>query len=228
MKILYFSLIIIIVCNFDLKSQTPVAEIRNMTKKYENKEFDAYTYRKLANIWREISHKYTYPLIPFDSLTNDFRYKFIFEFDSLNKNIIYNRILEYMSINQDYLSNVIDYQDYDLGKMILKVRNLASNENGISIYYVCTYRITIINEKTRIEIFNIGIESIYDIYNYGDNVFTNYVKDSSLEELFPITNAHHKYWENYVKILSGLDRKIKDTCLDLVTYIKNYNQDYSF
>ena len=76
----------------------------------------------MENTWNDLYEKYGYPEIPYDTASKSFKYEFVVHFDDINKEIIYNRVLEYASINFDYLANITDYQDYNSGKIILKVK----------------------------------------------------------------------------------------------------------
>ncbi len=133
-----------------------------------------------------------------------------------------------MAIAQGRRSYSFDYQDYDLGKLVVTVKNKYSDENGTAINFRYIYRITVVDKKARFEIFNIGVEYIYDNYDDGTYIFTNYTKDYNLNEFFPITDLHHKHWEEQLKALSSLDRSIKDGCLEMIGFIKNFEEDYNF
>ncbi len=61
MKYLYLILLILSFNFLKTYGQTPAAEVKNLAKKFENKEFDIYSYKKKADIWHEINSKYSYP-----------------------------------------------------------------------------------------------------------------------------------------------------------------------
>jgi hypothetical protein len=184
--------------------------------KYEKGKIDILEYRKMAKVWNEIYNKYGYPEIPYDSTNSNFRYEFIYSFDSISKNIIYNRILENVSMKNYHLADVLDYQDYELGKIILTTTNNGKfSDNNGTITYNCKYRFTVIENKVKVEVFKI---------RYNHSSFGTY----PIEQLYPITKMKAGVWKSRFILLIAIDKDIRETVLNILHYIKNYQQDYNF
>jgi hypothetical protein len=228
MKYFFLFILVFVTVTLQLKCQTATLEINNLSQKFENKELDIYTYQKQAKVWRDVIEKYGYPKIPYDSGSSKFRYEFIYEFDSLDKEIIYNRILEYISINFDFLSNIVDYQDYNLGKIILKIKNTYNKNGEKTTNFSSTFRITVVGNRVRFEAFNLGFEYLYDTYDNGSYILFNYSQYRPVEDFFPITNNFYKKWDETMLPLHVLDKYIRETIYNMKIFIGNYQNDYEF
>jgi hypothetical protein len=209
-------------------SQSNEIEINSLISRYEKHEFDIYKYKKLVNSWNDLTKKYGYPEIPYDSISKTFRYEFIIQLDDINKETIYNRILEHASMNYDFLSNITDYQDYKSGKIILKIKIPVQSNNGKTVNYFFADRFTIVDNKLKIEVFKMNISYHYDVYDNGSAILTNYEHNYPLEEYFPITSVKNIHWEGRLKQLILFNKTIRDTHLELVQFIKSYEEDYLF
>ena len=228
MKAIVLILLCVMLNFFFTSGQTREIESENISRRFLNNEFSAEKYKKIGESWREAFGDKGYPELPYDSISKTFEYEFVINFDSIDKETIYNRILEYASIEYGYLGEVIDYQDYNLGKIIMKLRVPVNKKSAQTTYYLSTYRITILDYKAKFEIFDLGIEDFYDKYDDGEIIVTNYSKTNSIEEFFPITNSNDKYWKARANMLRNFDKKMRESCLDLVRFIRNYKDDYDF
>lgn len=223
------SIFIIVLLGYSLlPAQSIDIETTNLSKRYANHEFDAYEFKKLAKSWNDLNEKYGYPEIPYDTISKTFKYVFVVNFDNINKETIYNRILENASMNYDYLANITDYQDYKSGKIILKVRNPIQSNNGKTLYLSYASRFVVLENKLKIEVFKMSIDYHYDAYDNGTAILTNYEKSFPLEDYFPITSVKEKYWEDRLKQLIQFNETIRNSNLELIRFIKSYQNDYNF
>ncbi len=228
MKKIYLFLFFSFTCQFHIEAQSNDIEIKSLAKRYENHEFNIYEYKRVTNFWKELVNKNGYPAMPYDSVSKIFIYSFVFKFDNINKEIIYNRILEHVSMKYGTLSDIVDYQDYNLGKIILKIKIPNNKNNGKTIYYSTAYRFTILDNKVKINVFNMSIDYHYDVYDNGTALLTNYTQNYPLEDYFPVTSVKDKYWADRIKQLIQYDLTIRNSCLDIVRFIKSYQDDYAF
>lgn len=213
-KILLTLLLIFFVKTFTY-TQTYQSELKRMSERYDQGNLDIYKYQKMAKHWNELVKKYSYPEIPYDTIKSKHQYQFIFSFDSISKSIIYNRILEKMSMESYSLSDVLDYQDYNLGKMIFSISNTCKfPDNSGTITYQCKYRFIVIENKVKFEIFNLSF-----ISSNGVN---------SIEQLYPISDSNEAQWDIRFKLLNAIDKDIRKNSIEILHFIQNYQEDYKF
>lgn len=228
MKTIYLFLILLVFNGISVFSQSNIIEIKNLTKRYERQEFDIYKYRKLARQWNDLSKKYGYPEIPYDTISKTFEYELVIPLENINKETIYNRILEHTSMKYDFLYNTTDYQDYDAGKIITKVEIPVHKSDGKTINYSFASRFIILDNKLKIEVFKMSIVYRYDVFDNGTVVITNYEKKYPVEDYFPITSVKNIHWEDRLKLLIQFNKMILEINHELVQFIKSYQEDYIF
>lgn len=216
MKRYAFIIALIFAFGLNLFSQSYQIESNSLSSRYQKKQFDLSKYKKMANLWKVLLEKYDYPAIPYDSSKKQYSYEFVFEFDSIDKSIIYNRVLEYMVLKYDYLSEILDYQDYSLGKIIFSLNDIGKNKSShLSTSYFCKYRFTIVDYKMKVEVFNLQYVGGYGEYN-------------TISGLYPITSSRMIEWDKRFQVLNNINADIKQTNLDIYRFIKDYKKDYDF
>lgn len=231
MKKLTLLFILIILCSLkSARSQSYEYEVENVKKQYLSGDFDVWKYQKLGTLWKNIiDESGGYPVLPINMETRDVYYLYYFDFDSLNKNIIYNRILEWLTLRYDDLDAVLDYQDYALGKLIVKARNPINRiGNATRMYYVCTYRFTILETKLRLEIFKLSIDNEYYAYTIGETVFYNHVINIPIGSYYPVTISNDKAWRDRLRTLKTTHEAIEKSVTELSAFICAYEKDYDF
>ncbi|MBN1117589.1 MAG: DUF4468 domain-containing protein [Bacteroidales bacterium] len=226
-KHILLSIFFFVISISELLAQNYKSELDNLSKKYEQGEIDQYKYQKMAEVWRS-AMKTTggYPELPLSEDSSKVRYEFIYEADNLDKLIIYNRILEYFSLQYESLSEILDYQDYDLGKIIIKCNTPV--EGSYTSFFCATYRFTIIQNKYRLEISNISYAKKYDMILIDETYFYDYLQETRFEAFYPVTNKNFKEWEQTITKMKKVDKAIKDSGDKIFSFVKAYNGDYEF
>jgi hypothetical protein len=200
-----------------------------LSKQYLKGDFTIDKYQKLAKTWRDaIASVNGYPILPYKSDIQDIKYEYYFTFDSLDKNIIYNRILEFMSLKYANLASVIDYQDYDLGKIIIKARNPIKAHRSNRLYYLTNYRFTLIENRMKLEISQLSFDYEYNSYTMGETTFYNYLINEPVRKYYPITKNDSEYWQEYMQILKATKDDIESTAAKIEAFIQDINEDYNF
>ena len=215
MKKLFLILIISFVIHITNYSQTYQAEYNFLHDKYVSGNFGERYFQKKIVILKENIDKYGYAEIPYDSLKKEYRYQFVFRFDSINKTIIYNRVLEYLTLKYGSLYPIIDYQDFDMGKIIVSIEDTGkSTVSNKPTKYFCRYRFTVTDHKINIETFDIQ--------------YFNVIEFTKINIIYPITDSESNYWREKLKITRNIDDDIKNTNYKIFQFIKDYQKDYEF
>lgn len=240
MKIKIFTLILLIqpVLIF---SQTEEIEKENFSKLViESGNFSPEELMQYGKEWNKlIEQNGGYPELPYDSASNDLIYKITTGFGELNTEIIFNRIIEWASIVVENPENMIDYQNRETGKIILKgsvdidyaydKTNFWGIDKEKKKYTKCAVTIicTVSNNKLKMEIRDlryIYLESYVGSYGIRHSEF--FAKPINM--LFPITDFPVSEWSEYLELLTTTNNRIKSLQTDLIQYINDYFNDYDF
>lgn len=231
MKKVFLSVFFTIFCNLQvIFCQSYSTELEIFTKNYQDGKYGADEYQRLAKKWQTaIKNVGGYPELPYNEKTKDVFYEFVFTFDSLDKNTIYNRILEWMSLQYSNLSTVLDYQDYDLGKIIIKGSNpIEPYYKQTKLFYNCTYRFILIENRLKIEISQISTDCRYEEYYKGESIFYDYSVVDSIGSFYPISHLPSFQWEPRLFSLKYIDTDIKSSIETMVQFIQTTNEEYNF
>jgi hypothetical protein len=212
-----------------INAQKDSIEIDYLNKQYLSGHLNATQYQQVIKVWYgAVNYVKGYPELPFSYELQDIKYVFYFTFDSLDKNIIYNRILEWMSLKYSNLASIIDYQDYDLGKIIIKARNPIKAYRSDRLFYLITYRFTLLENRVKLEIFQLSFDYEYNKYPMGETTFYNYLINDPIRNYYPITKLTAGYWQEYMQILKTTHDDIEGNAMKLEEFIRNINDDYNF
>jgi hypothetical protein len=226
--------------NNSIYCQTEQIEVNNIFKRFELGEITEEEFKQYAKSWRVlIDDLGGYPNLPYDSVKNSISYKKIFDVE-LSKKIIFDRVLEWAAISFGSLDHVLNYKDFETGKIILKgnfdvtylkdVRNFWGNSKEALTQTTCyqTYVFTVKENKLKIEILNIR----YKFYYFGYYNSSIYIPERTLEisihDLYPITNFESDQWKENLDLLKQTNSIINKLTEGLSLYIKSYNQDYGY
>lgn len=231
--------LLIILCNYAY-SQTEKLEIENLTNRYSNGDFSIEKYQKYANDWKNlINDMGGYPSLPYNESSKKIKFNMI-QSTKQSKKVNYNRILEWSAINFGSLDNVLHYQNFESGKIIIKgwfdvthkseYKNFwGKSKDGITTTKCFqSFIFTIKDDKVKVEITDVN----YVFRSHSYYTTTVYIPDRkfevSLHDIYPITNFNSHEWKEKLDLLNQTNLKIKRLIMNLNNYIKNYSNDYTF
>lgn len=222
-------------------SQTEQQEKLSLSKRYENGEFSAETYRNYALDWKKmIIDIGGYPNLPYEEISGQIKFKLI-DTTNQSKKTNYNRILEWSAINFGALSSVLHYKDFESGKIIIKGWFDVTHSNEYKNFWgkskegvkttKCyqTYIFTIKDNAIKVEI----VDLVYEFKSHGYySTTTTYIPGRIFKipiyKIYPVTNFESSEWKEKLDLLNQTNIRIKNDVIDLNNYIKNYNNDYKF
>lgn len=221
--------------------QTEELELQNLSRMFEEGEFDQEGYRDRAKAWNALMEVYGgYPSLPYDE--NQRRIVFIEYIDvsALNKQVIFNRIFEWAAINFGSLDAVLHYKDYESGKIILKGSFKISHKTTYKNFWgrvkesvttktsLQTYVFTIKDNKLKLEITQLRYE--YKMYGYytGQYYRPTDTYEMSIHDFYPITDFKPEDWKENLDLIYQTNLRIKLLVFGVELYINEYEQDYKF
>lgn len=236
----HITIIFILIGSSTVFCQTESIEKDNLSTRYKNGELTIEKYRQYANDWqRMIKDIGGYPNFPYDSASTSIRYVTIQE-TGLSKKINFNRIMEWSAINFGSLNNVLRYENYEDGKIILKgnfnvthkkeYRNFwGSSKEGITVS-ICnqTYIFTIKDNKIKTEILDITFLFVVGAYYSSSSYIPERKIQVSIHNLYPITNFENSKWQEKLDMLKQANVRIYYLVRNLNNYVKNYYSDIDF
>lgn len=214
--------------------------MKYLSEKYQNGDITLERYRELSKRWTDLIELFgSYPDMPYSSELNSILFEYVLD-NSYSKEINFNRIKEWGAIYFIDFENVLRYENFNSGKIILKgyfeipflydVRfmgiKLLNNtvEKAISTQ---TYVFTIKENKVKVEISGIYYEIIYT--DPGIGVEVTYRR--GIDAVYPVTQLGEGIfldWDAKLSLLKNTKEQIEELVQSLDNYIKGYENDYDF
>ena len=235
------SLLSFLIISLSIFSQTEEIELKRLSERFANKEFDQVQYAEMGQNFRDIIKFYgSFPLLPYNELTKEIEFTKVESFTGIDKKVIYDRILEWSAIKFGSLNSVIKYSNLDDGKIILKgwfdivysydaeTFFMGKKEGVNNSKCSFTYVFTIKDNKLKIEVLDIRYEGSYYVTAFGTSFLSEHTVDRSIHSLYPITDSKLIEWKGRLDILNQTNIKILSFFNSIEGYINNKSSDYSF
>jgi hypothetical protein len=221
--------------------QTTVIERENLVNRHKSGELDLEKYKefaqslaKLEPILNDLSQ------LPIDS-SGELSYSKVLELKGLNKKSIYNRIMEFGAINFGSLNAVLQYSDFESGKIIMKgytdlihkvdeyflFSGIEETLRSTKCFFTLIY--TIKDNKVKI-----NVRDILFKYDLNEKISGSYYVPAKTIEIpfksiFPITNRDKSIeWKSNLDMLKQANVTINLMISKTNHYINNIEVDYGF
>jgi len=216
--------------------QTKELEMQNLAEMFQNGEFDEEGYKYRADEWYKLMDEFGgYPEFPINEGTGTIEFTYVKEFPLLDKKDIFNRVLEWGALNYGNVSNIINYQNIEDGKIILKGffyiyhhadYNGLFVEKKLIVRKKCSYVfiLTIVDRKIKINITNLWFTYIPS----SGQATGGHDYEFSIHELYPITKGKTKFWNENLSMLIETKKKLEFETNYLTGYIFSKMSDYDF
>jgi hypothetical protein len=234
------TLLLILSTNFQLFCQTEKLEIENLSLRYQQKEFPIDDYKQYGQDWRNLlSDLGGYPNLPYNYDNKAIKFEYLIE-TGVPKKITFDRILEWSAINFGSLDAVLNYKDFETGKIILKGNFNVTHRQDLKNFWgnlkeeiketTCyqTYIFTIKDNKLKIEIMNIKYKFSFVGYMSSNIYIPGRTFEMSIHNIYPITNFDSSQWKEKLDLLNQTNLKIINLKDDISSYIKINKDDYNF
>lgn len=219
--------------------QTVEIEQAFLNKQIADKKWSPEEMQERGRMWKIIKEKY--PVLPFDTATRSLKVVKIIEFPGITKAQAYRRVKEWGSLNFADLESVIDYEDFESGKIILEgwrriwFSNTTTNFWGNVRSFPDERRllfslvITIKDGKAKVEYENIKYKYIIPGYINTMNVYVpQQIFILPLVIAFPLVNSEPGTWEGAIDMMNSTLRAFNETGPEIEKYIRAVNEDYKF
>ncbi len=237
MKKIFVSIISIIVA-MNIYCQTLELEKLNLERKFSEKEITPEAYRQLASEWRKFIEQNSFPEMPYNEVKKEIEFVYIKEFRGITKEVIYQRVHEWAALTFGSHDVVVDYEDYNAGKIIIKGWGNIVHKKDIWFFgkqkdltqkkCYMTYLFTIVDGKLKAQATNIDYEYKKGGYTIGNTYYPEYTVSFSIHDIYPITNLKSSLWEENTDLLLQTKNKIERSFNNLELYVKDYKNDYNF
>jgi hypothetical protein len=232
-----------VLASLNVLSQTEEIEKQYLHSKILNKEIDPVTYQNLGREWNKLLSDFNgYPKLPYNEEKGIIEFIIISNFPDIKKNIIYNRIKEWAALSFGSLNEALHYDNYETGKIVLKgfvkipykkdfkygFFLQKAGESIESIQCNQTFVFTIMDNKVKVEIFNLSYKYELQPMIIGSTYYQGFSYNKSIHLLYPITSGDPITWKEKLSLLKETDYEINLTIRDLEDYIKKHKEDYIF
>lgn len=221
-------------------AQTEQLEKDNIHNKFKNGEFSVEAFKQYANDWKEMIQSVgEYPELPYEKESGMIKFSFVQE-TGQPKKINYDRIMEWAAINFGSIKSVLQYENLDNGKIILKGNFDVTHKNVYQVFFgrareglkttKCkqTYIFTIKDNFIKVEIVDVKYEFKLLGYTGGSVYVPDRIYEVSIHNVYPITNYDSDKWKEMLDLLFQTNLKIELLVSDLTEYVKDYENDLEF
>ncbi len=179
-----------------------------------------------------------YPNLPYNTITEGFEFKQIFELGNTSPDVAFNRILEWVAINFGNIGEVLHYSSPSDGKIIVKGQLNLLNLTDVKNFWGTlkesaeittgkfTLAITIKEDKVKLEFLNFKYNRSY--YDIILNTYITSTYFTSAESLFPITRFPKESWKRNLSLIQATDTEVIFLTKSISNYVLGKDEDYRF
>lgn len=222
--------------------QTYDLEMKNLVKNFSEGKINEKEFTQLSTDWGDILKSFKgYPELPFNEKSGEIEFDFVRSFKETDKSVLFDRIMEWSAINFGSLSSVMNYNNLENGKIIIKgwfevfyktdyltffLENKKESATKVKCNFILIF--TLKDEKLKININGVN----YNFLRMGYNAPNYYIPATEIErpisEFYPITNGESIEWKGRLDLLHQTNLRINSFINSLESYIKSKNEDYNF
>lgn len=192
-----------------------------------------------GRVWKTVREKY--PLIPYDTVTKTIRVVDIINFPGISKAQAFKRVKEWGALNFTNLESVIDYEDFETGKIIMEGWCKIWYSNSASGLWGKVSRtpderklffsivVTIKDGKAKVEYENLVYQYFTPSYIGALNVYVpSQTYRFPIDLAFPLVNSEPETWPGAVDLMKETMRELKRLPASMAKHIKMLDEDYRF
>jgi len=217
-------------------SQTQDIEKESLNSRYQAKEFTQLEYKDMVFAWRDLTDSIPYPQVPYDSASKKMEYEFVHSLEGIPRETIVNRVSEWAAVTFGSTQALLTHQD-EASRLVLNgsIEVLFPDqglvwknswagyvEKEIQNSSICYFTLvfTIREGKMRSQVMNLN-------YQYTDPI-KELSYDRALTSFFPISKHQKDKWRGIITLINETKKSLDIMTASLVTYIKDYKNDYSW
>ena len=228
------SIILLLSISLPSLSQTKEIEFDAIKRRYDAGDISLPEYQIMGKIWQGLMEHYDgYPSFPRNPISGLVEFEYVKTYELLNEKEIYNRIHEWAAMSFGNIIDVLPYENYESGKIIIngsfKIVHLKDTrspwfgdmkESTVSRNCYQTWIFTIKDNKLNFKVSSIEFEFI----SWASSTSLR----RSIHEFYPITDGDGEEWKERIDILYQTKTKIETFVSSLDYYIKSAKSDYEF
>jgi hypothetical protein len=219
-------------------AQTIQIETDYLMDPARNEASDPVLVQERGRVWRNTREMY--PELPYDPLTGEFVFEQVISFPGVSKAQAFRRCKEWASFNFRQLKAVIDYEDFESGKLIIdgyvNIRYLVSYKNLWGYTKTAPRRMdleftlvfTVVDEKAKVTYHNLRYRNLIESYFIGGIYVPSEIVYIYFEELFPVVSAPLLEWAGTIDLIKNSVRSLNATAPSLERYVRAFAEDYRF
>lgn len=233
-----FTLIFIVpLLAVNASAQTVEIENAILNKSIQQKEWLQDEIVSKGKEWAALRKEY--PVLPFDSATNRFKFERLINFSGVSKPVAFKRVREWGALNFGRLQSVIDYENADDGVLILEgfteidytstysgLFGRANRETQTDLFFSMVIRIK--DERATVKFENLRFK-----YKVGGTVIGNVYYPIEFYELpfgymFPIVKQNQAKWRGYIDLVNSSKNRLLGLMESVEKYIQQTEKDGKF
>lgn len=235
-----FILLFLFIPSF-LICQTIELEKKYLNGVIQSGKLDQVQLKKIGTSWQQLLKGFGgYPELPYNPVSKRIEYTRIDNFEGLTKKDIYPRVKEWIAINYGAIKDVLHYEDFNTGKIIVKGWNNLIIEDILKTFWgspteviralKCNHTVvfTIKDSKMKTEFTNLEYEAEADGHYNGTYYIQPRKITYSIEELYPVTIRKESTWFSRLSTLKNTSIQINNIQESVRRYIINSNDENEF
>ncbi len=224
-------------------AQTLELENESLQKALTSKDLSEKKKKNLNQRWSTFLEEFTYTELPFNKLVGDVEFVRVDTFEGVSKKEIFSRIKEWATVNYGSLDTIMIYEDYEVGRMIVKglgeVRindisygfwgSTGSKGKPLRCNYTMTYMVKDNKLKTKYSEFNYQREGALLIGGTEFNpIRVREYDDYSMRSLYPVVLQDKYTWESITVIFNRTTTEVERIQKSLDYYISSTAKEMDF
>lgn len=235
------STILLVVSTLRVTGQTEEIEDAYLFELANTGQITNVMFSNYAKQWKDLLIEMGgYPKLPYNEDTKTISFDRVIEYPILDKSTIYKRILEWGAICFGSLSEVLHYDDFESGKLIIKgtfeldyevdYKNIwgFEREKIRSINCDETIIFTVKDNKIKVELTNLDYWTVVGGIELPGSYIPESIVHFSIRDFYPVTKGEPISWKGKINLLIATKENINLLIASLDSYIRNAILDYNF
>jgi hypothetical protein len=232
----HIALLLVLSMGLPAFSQTQEIEKESLALRYQTKELTQLEYKDMVFAWRDLTDSISYPKVPYDPVSKKVEYEYAHTLEGIPRETIVNRVSEWAAVTFGSTQALLTHQG-EASRLVLNgsIEILFPDqglvwknswagyvEKEIQNSSICYFTLvfTIREGKMRSQVINLN-------YQYTDPI-RELSYDRALTSFFPISKHEMDEWRGIITLVKETKKSLDIMTASLVTYIKDYEDDYSW
>lgn len=179
-----------------------------------------------------------YPVMQWDSLERRVVLDKVITFPGVGKQQAWKRMKEWAALNFNKLDAVVEYEDYESGKLII--------EGYVEILHLAAYKtiwgkripetsdlhfsmiVTVKDERAKVQFRNLRFKYYVPGYVSGSTYVSPEIYEKSLGYMLPMTSNEPEVWDIYFSLLRNSLQDLNERAPSIERYVRSVSEDYRF